>query len=144
MIDCSKTKDYFAEKLRMTKKHKLINPPFGGGYICELNCAYCPLSSSNNGSSDMMTCSDFETIYPQKAIELVQKWSNEHPPKTLLKEFLKHYPKTELNSVGCPNIAPCELGIIKLKDECKYRNVYCFQCKDCWNTIVNDEDDEKD
>lgn len=33
MIDCSKTKNYFAEKQRMTKKHKLND----GAYICELD-----------------------------------------------------------------------------------------------------------
>lgn len=33
MIDCSRTENYFAEKQRMTKKHK----PNAGAYICELD-----------------------------------------------------------------------------------------------------------
>lgn len=74
MIDCSNTQNYFIEKLRMTKKYK---SKFGG-YICELSCTDCHLSSSNNGSSDNVACLDFEMLYPEKAIEIVQKWSNEH------------------------------------------------------------------
>lgn len=128
MIDCNITKNYIHERKRMCHKN---------------SCDVCPLSSFSNGMNKI--CRVFENDYPSKAIKIVQRWSNENPPKTLLTEFLKHYPKTELNSVGCPNIAPCELGIIKLKDECKYRNVYCFQCKSCWNTLIDDEgDDEND
>ena len=43
MIDCNITANYFAEKARLTKKHKLN----GGTYICKLNCAECPLNSLN-------------------------------------------------------------------------------------------------
>lgn len=126
MIDCNITKNYIHERKRMCHKN---------------SCDVCPLSSFSNGTNKI--CRVFENDYPSKAIKIVQKWGNEHPPKTLLTEFLKHYPKTELNSVGCPNIAPCELGIIKLKDECKYKSVYCFQCKNCWNTLIDDEEDDK-
>lgn len=75
MIDCSKAENYFAEKQRMAKKHKLNH----GGYACKLNCADCPLSHLNNGST--MLCSDFETLYPERAVAIVQKWSDEHPQK---------------------------------------------------------------
>ena len=85
MIDCSRTENYFAEKQRMTKKHKLNH----GGYSCKLNCADCPLSHLNNYST--MLCSDFETCYPEKAIAIVQKWSDEHPQKTYLSKFCLLY-----------------------------------------------------
>lgn len=129
MIDCTKTENYFTEKLRMTKKHKLN----GGAYICELNCTDCPLNSSNNGSSDMMSCSDFETIYPQKAIAIVQKWSDEHPPKTYLSELLKHYPNISLDDNGTPNFCPYRLGLMSIDDCRKDRN-----CVQCWNQTVED------
>lgn len=98
MIDCFKAQNYFNEKLRMTKKHKRKY----GGYLCELNCTDCPLSSSNNGSSDMMSCSDFEALYPEKAIEIVQRWSDEHPQRTYLSELLKIFPNTPLKDDGTP------------------------------------------
>lgn len=86
MIDCTKTEQYFAEKQRMVKLQT--------GEVCEISCEECPLSSINNGEG--IVCSDFETCYPEKAIAIVQKWSDEHPPKTFLTEFLKPYKTIEL------------------------------------------------
>lgn len=133
MIDCLKTENYFAEKVRMTKKHKLN----GGAYICELNCTECSLSSLNNGTTDNMACSDFETLYPEKAIAIVQKWSDEHPQKTYLTELLKIFPNTPLNDDGTPKgICLYELGATSL-DNCEVDNA----CAKCWNQTI--EDDEK-
>lgn len=92
----------------MTKKHKLNHC----GYACKLNCADCPLSHLNNGST--MLCSDFETFYPEKAIAIVQKWSDEHPQKTYLSEFLKKYPNALLNDRGVMAF-PKNLKALRLK-----------------------------
>lgn len=129
MIDCSKTENYFAEKQRMTKKHK----PNGGRYICKLNCTDCPLSSFNNGSSYMMSCSSFETLYPEKAIAIVQKWSNEHPQKTYLSEFLKNHPNALLNDDGTPTFCPYRLGLMGADDCRKDGN-----CVKCWNQPIEE------
>ena len=118
MIDCSKTENYFAEKQRMTKKHKLNH----GGYACKLNCADCPLSHLNNGSGDTMLCSDFERIYPEKAIAIVQKWSNTHPQKTYLTELLEKYPNALIGDDGTPEgLCPHYLGLKDNIDACKKR-----------------------
>lgn len=132
MVDCNITANYFAEKRRMTKKHKLN----GGAYICELKCTDCPLNSSNNGSSDMMSCSDFETIYPQKAIAIVQKWSDEHPKRTYLTELLKIFPNTPLEDDGTPNFCPYRLGLMSLDDCRKDHN-----CVKCWNQPIEDSEE---
>lgn len=134
MIDCTKTENYFAEKLRMTKKHKLN----GGAYICELNCTDCPLNSSNNGPSDMMSCSDFEAIYPQKAIAIVQKWSDEHPKRTYLSELLRTFPNAELNCNGTPKRIHCphHLGLKDI-DNCDKG------CVECWNQPMPAEGGEE-
>lgn len=136
MIDCSKTENYFNEKLKMTKKHKLN----GGAYICELNCTDCPLNSSNNGSSDMMSCSDFETIYPQKAIAIVQKWSDEHSQRTYLSEFLEHYPNAELDH-GVPKVCLKKLGAVSGCAKTKKGDLY-ISCYSCWNQPVPIEESE--
>lgn len=122
MIDCSRAENFIKEKERLCHYYK------------DTGCNFCVLDRN-------MPCSDFIVQCPQKAIEIVQKWSDKHPQRTLLTEFLKHYPKTELNFFGCPSIAPCELGIIKLKDECKDKAVYCFHCKKCWNTLVEESEE---
>ena len=126
MIDCSKTENYFAEKQRMTKRTR--------HGLCQTNCSDCPLYSENNGISEGLSCGCFEMHYPEKAVKAVQKWSNEHPQKTYLTEFLKHYPNAELNPIGVPKgICPYDLGLMNRYDCRKDRN-----CVKCWNQIIED------
>ncbi len=117
MIDCSKTKNYFAEKQRMAKQQK-----YG---VCNINCSDCPLSVKNNDTG--ILCSNLESNYPEKAIAIMQKWSDEHPPKTYLSEFLKNYPNAPLNDDGIPKVICIqELGVT-MTEECNN------DCVKCWN-----------
>lgn len=119
MIDCSRTENYFAEKQRMTKRRK--------DGICELRCRDCPLCSENNGTSESLSCTSFEMHYPEKAVAIIQKWSDEHPPKTYLSEFLKNYPNAPLNDDGIPKVICIqELGVT-MTEECNN------DCVKCWN-----------
>lgn len=129
MIDCSKTENYFAEKRRMSKTTK--------SGTCKVVCGKCPLSSDNNGVGEC--CTDFEMLYPKEAIEIVQRWSDEHPPKTYLSEFLKHYPNAMLNDDGIPELfCPYHLGLMS-KDNCKKE----CNCIECWNQTIPIEDGEE-
>ena len=122
MIDCSKTENYFAEKRRMTKRAK--NGP------CKLGCSNCPLCRINNNKGQ--SCIAFEMLYPEKAIETVQRWSDEHPPKTYLTELLKNYPNTPLDDDGAPkSLCPHALGLVEI-DDCD------GNCAECWNQIIKD------
>ncbi len=128
MIDCSKTENYFAEKLRMTKRTR--------GEGCKIKCSECPLSSQNNGTSECMSCITFEMYYPQRAISIVQQWSDEHQQKTFVTEFLKHYPNIQLNNHGIPKwICPFNLGLMSRNDCRKNRN-----CVECWNQPIEESD----
>ena len=128
MIDCTKTEQYFAEKQRMVKLQT--------GEVCEISCEECPLSSMNNGEG--IVCSDFETCYPEKAIEIVQEWSDAHPQRTYLSEFLKNYPNAPLDDDGTPNFCPYRLGLMNEDDCRKDRN-----CVECWNQPIPIEDGEE-
>ncbi len=128
MIDCPRTKNYFAEKQRMTKKKELSDVT----YTCKLDCTKCPLSCSNNYIG--VSCSDFETIYPERAVAIVQKWSDEHPQKTYLSEFLKHYPNAELYH-GVPKVCLKKLGIVP---GCAKKGDLYISCYRCWNQPVED------
>lgn len=127
MIDCNITKNYFNEKQRMTKKRKL----YVGIYKCELDCSDCPLSSLNNDATDKMTCGEFEMLCPEQAIEAVQRWSDEHPPKIYLTELLKNYPNISLEDNGTPNFCPYRLGLMSIDDCRKDHN-----CVECWNQPI--------
>ncbi len=124
MIDCSKTENYLAEKKRMVKITDIG--------VCEIKCNNCPLSQKNNGKGRL--CVDYELHYPKQAIEVVQRWSDEHPPKTYLSEFLKHYPNVQLYDAGIPKgICPYRLGLMSIDDCRKEHN-----CVECWNQIIED------
>lgn len=126
MIDCTKTEQYFAEKQRMVKLQT--------GEVCEISCEECPLSSMNNGEG--IVCSDFETCYPEKAIAIIQEWSDEHPPKTFLTEFLKNYPNAELDH-GVPKVCLKKLGVVSGCAKTKKGDLY-ISCYRCWNQPIED------
>lgn len=122
MIDCTKTTNYFNEKLKMTKRTK--------NGLCEIKCGNCPLCSNSNGEG--LSCPDFEMYYPEKAIEKVQRWSDEHPRKTYLSEFLKNYPNAQLKDDGTPKgVCPHTLGLTDI-DDCD------DNCIKCWNQPIED------
>lgn len=122
MIDCTKTENYFNEKSRMTKRKK--------NGVCEIKCNDCPLNITNNGIG--IPCSDFETIYPKKAILIVQRWSNAHPQRTYLSELLKIFPNIPLSDDGTPkSLCPFELGVT-MTEKCNN------ECVECWNRIIED------
>lgn len=124
MIDCTKTENYFAERQRMTKQQK--------DGTCKLECTDCPLGIENNGAD--VPCSNFEMLYPENAIDIVQKWSNEHPPKTYLSEFLTNYPNALLDDRGMPKLfCPYRLGLMN-KDDCRKDG----DCVKCWNQPIED------
>ena len=127
MIDCFKTENYLAEKKRMSKTTE--------SGVCKVECTNCLLSSYNNG--DGICCTDFEMLYPKKAIEIVQKWSDAHPQKTFLTEFLKNYPNAPLDDDGTPKgICPRALGLMDI-DDCD------DNCIKCWNQPMSIKDGEE-
>ena len=72
MIDCSVTINYLKEKERMSNH-------------CKIDCDDCPLKLSG------YFCHILQRDYPEKAIAIVQKWSDEHPQRTILEDFLEKY-----------------------------------------------------
>lgn len=129
MIDCSKTKNYLSEQARMTKSSDVG--------VCRISCNHCPLSRFNN--DEEMLCTELELTHPEKAIEIVQKWSDEHLQKTYLTEFLENYPNARLRTDGTPK-GTClyDLGLMSLDDCRKDHN-----CVKCWNQAMPIEDGEE-
>lgn len=60
MIDCTKTTNYFNEKLKMTKRTK--------NGLCEIKCGNCPLSSKNNGK--VYRVQNLKCIIPKRRLRL--------------------------------------------------------------------------
>ena len=120
--------EYLKEKNRMTKK-------------CRICCADCPLSSENNTTG--FACSDFQGVHPEIAVSIVEKWSKEHPRKTILQDFLEKYPKALIEDGAFPAACPFQLGY-ETKSE-KDINAYCEStardsCRRCWNRPLEEEE----
>lgn len=129
MIDCSITENYFAERRRMTMTAKYE--------ICKLDCTKCPLSSKNNGTSENLSCANLEIHYPEKAVAIVQKWSDEHPQKTYLSELLEHFPNAEF-SHGVPKTCLKKLGVVSGCAKTKKSDWYT--CYMCWNQPIEESE----
>lgn len=112
---------YFEEKRRM-----LNSLGRTGGRCYSVRYLDCPLYSRNNGID--AACEELEMLYPERAIEIIEKWSQEHPGKTMLQDFLEKYPKANLNIDGTPKgVCPYSLGYEEEQDWCNGR------CMKCWN-----------
>ncbi len=132
-MDCSKTENYFKEKARMVEADTKA--------YCRIDRRTCSLCSENNSTG--FSCTKLELFCPQKAIAIVQKWSDEHPQKTFLSEFLKHYPNAQLDSDGVPDgICLATLGLCedcaKIDENGNAISKRDCTCMDCWNTPIEE------
>lgn len=64
----------------------------------------------------------------EQLVSIVEKWSKEHPQKTMLQDFLEKHPNAPLDDDGTPQACPDKLGYSKYG--CSVVDKYC---KKCWN-----------
>lgn len=115
--------EYLREKERMTN-----------GCIAN-NCINCPLSHRNNGIEDI--CVKLEAKYPEKAVEIVENWSKEHPVKTYLSDFLEKYPNAIRDNDGTPK--SCVNNLYNTDPDC-----VCLDCDECWNRPLDEMEERHD
>lgn len=126
-IDCNNTINYLKEKNRMTKVNKKG--------LCTIYCSDCLLSHFNNGTS--YDCAFFEKLCPEKALSIVQNWSNNNPVPTYLSDFLSKFPNAKLDPDGIPiNVCPCSLGYT-----CDNEKNCEGNCEECWKKSLVDFSD---
>ena len=114
-IDCSVTMNFIRESKRMCMREK---------------CNECPASTANNGTG--YKCEKLLYSCPEVAIEIVQKWSDEHPLKTRLDDVKEKHPNVEMMD-GTPMFYPLRLGYCKDCDKCIVRGLI----KRCWDEPVD-------
>lgn len=98
----------------------------------EHNCDGCYLNGENNCSiSVLLDCKDKGQI--SKFVGCIERWSKDHPKKTILDDLLEKYPDVCLYN-GLPQICPSLLGY-KNKFSNNNINNLCdgSDCKKCWN-----------
>jgi hypothetical protein len=125
-MDCSKTIDFFPEFGRLCNSRT----------ACAAGAAYkeqCPLLDFCGHPFTKICAKD-----AQKAIENLQKWSNEHPKKTYAQDFFEKFPKAQSYSDGSPVVCRKIIyGEIRPPFENCY---YTGACENCWNEPMNDEE----
>lgn len=122
----------------MDKKVKLIKDY---ARMCEskvgINCDGCELNKNKKYSS----CELFMMKEPEKAVEIIEEWSAEHPIKTRQSEFLEQYPEVAKDEYGIINIPPCVIErsrFMKIGEStCNTPKKLCGQCRhEYWNEEV--------
>lgn len=106
--------DYLKQRGRMTNN-------------CDISCSVCPLADVNN--SKEVCCEEIEGKYPEEAIDIVQKWAEEHPVKTMKDDLLEKFPNLPLHGYGVPMTCPWVIGYSNERCGCKTSE----DCVKCWN-----------
>lgn len=85
------------------------------------NCKGC-------AALDELKCCDLNTENPEKLVEIVEQWSQEHPQKTMMDDFFEKFPNALKDSFGNPMVCPQALG---------YGDFCCddteHNCTVCWS-----------
>jgi hypothetical protein len=123
IMNCNKTTNFFSELKRLCDSRTSCEAGAENKEQCPLfDFCFCERS---------ITTRDAEEII--KAIEILQKWSDEHPKKTYAQDFFEKFPKAPKDKTfkeKCPWV--CRMGIYG--GECPSAG-----CVECWNEPMNDE-----
>lgn len=114
-MDCSKTIDFFIETKRLCDSRAACEAVVPNG-------EQCPLFNFCDQVFTTVCAEDAE-----RAIKILQKWSNEHPKKTYVQDFLEKFPDApRYESVKGGNLQACRAAIYG--GECPGT-----ACAGCWN-----------
>lgn len=120
-MDCKITENYFKEKARMAKANEI--------HSCSISCVDCPLSQFNN--QERVSCYKLESRNSDKAIAIVQKWSDDHPQKTYKEYFFEKFPNANRTEEGTP--LSCRASVY---GEPRKHDCYEGNCDKCWNEVL--------
>lgn len=90
------------------------------------SCLECPMAAvkSNNHCQNFLTQSEDKL---HEMIAIVEKWSKEHPVKTMAMDFFEKFPNAPKHRDGIPKCCPNVCGYCE--DDCAKFS----ECGDCWN-----------
>lgn len=89
-------------------------------------CEGCPANSQENGFGICYVATKSQYT-PEQQIEIVEKWSKEHPRKTRQSVFLKQWPDVYLDGNRVISVSPCTLSKEYRDMNCDLRD--CAECR---------------
>lgn len=111
-MDCSKIENYLRELSRMCDHE---------------GCEDCLIDELGYGS-----CIDTQAKFTAKCIAIVQRWSDEHPPKTYAQDFFEKFPNAPTWDEGHPKA--CLLLVYG--GEAVTGRCESIPCSECWNRPI--------
>lgn len=100
--------------------------------MCEHNTGPCETCAANEfcGFTPEFPSDFGETTQMQRMVELVEKWSKEHPRKTRQDEFLKQWPNARVEKgSGLLEVPPCYIEQTLRAGGCSCRGADCTTCR---------------
>lgn len=95
--------------------------------MCKLFSPGCEGCRIDEAKPVMSECVLWMIENPEKAVEIVERWSQEHPRKTRQDVFLEQWPEAELVD-GIIDVKPCRLvAAFRLWQEC--HKTFCYDCR---------------
>ena len=119
-MDCSKTINFLSEFKRLcdSREECVVN------VADEENCPMFGVCSVTHSK----LCA--ETI--KKAIEIVQKWSDEHPKKTYAQDFFEKFPGAPKDE-AVKEMSPLACRRVIYGGGCRMTDPKIACCYECWN-----------
>lgn len=109
--------EYLKQKKRMTQE-------------CTVGCEKCLLGFNRTRQA----CTKFQYDHPKDAVAIVEKWAEEHPPKTYMSVFLEKFPNANMNAMVANACVEKIFGEGTGKPHCKA----FVDCEECWNREVEE------
>ena len=118
-MDCSKTINFLHELQRLCDSRDVCTVDAANKEVCPM-LGLCDCSITTTCAEDVI-----------KAVENLQKWSDEHSQKTYIQDFFEKFLKAQNDSDGTPFVCRKRIyGEVPPKYErCDGRE----DCKNCWN-----------
>lgn len=95
--------------------------------MCKTGCSNCPLEEKEcfSGYISEISKSNYNII------EVVEKWAQDHPQKTMREDFFEKFPNGIKREDGTPCVCPYHLGYTS-NDNCGNFS----DCVQCWNQLL--------
>lgn len=125
-MDCSKTINFFPELKRLCDSRTACTADAANKEQCPM-FEVCDRPLAEVRAEEIIT-----------AVEILQKWSNEHPKKTYAQDFFEKFPKAQKNWDGVPFVCRKRIygGIHSATSEGCDDTRACYRC---WSEPLNDE-----
>ena len=103
------------------------------------DCSGCPMNGWN--TPPVIECIDMYGLTDsqiRERIGIVEKWSKEHPKKTMIQDFFEKFPDAPKTIDGLPFPCPFECGYIKNDNWPFGKNKPSDNCSKCWFRLLEE------